>query len=424
MRPSAQHSNNPEPQPPARTTGMWLQVIALLLLMTVVMVAILGAQCSSLCSANPSGSGFTSSTIRHHAVVDQADPQVLYLWVDVAMSGTFSPALRSGLIASDLTATNNQVQGLPGYLDDLAENGYVAIRVPHAPPGYAPSQLGVPAYYPNTIEFSYFMPPDAPARTTIPVTITRIAAYETIVNQRFPISDGKSHWEVWWLDGNEFPIPDGTFRLVDGFPQAVEVVFQIDFGSGTSALDCAGCPVEVLLYNGYTFIGPFSVPIVLEGTNPSPPGNPRVAFNMCPSQFGSRVQYITPTVRFTHTYWLGNFDTVTRTFTMNDGSSQGWGYTWYSGPEGDPATLAPGTPFTIDVGPSATGEYPTCVQVLAAYNPTIAVTSTLRETLILTATSTVSPAVWAQTASMALAPGYQLDEGGGNNQYLPTVLRQ
>jgi len=42
----------------------------------------------------------------------------------------------------------------------------------------------------------------------------------------------------------------------------------------------------------------------------------------------------------------------------------------------------------------------------------------------ITATSTVSPTtVWASATSVALAPGYQLNEGGGFQLYLPLVLR-
>jgi hypothetical protein len=76
--------------------------------------------------------------------------------------------------------------------------------------------------------------------------------------------------------------------------------------------------------------------------------------------------------------------------------------------------------------PSRSARCPTrgCLGLLAVYTPTIAVTDTLRETFVVTATSTVSPTtVRAEAVSVALAPGCQLDEGGGYSIYLPLVLR-
>jgi hypothetical protein len=65
------------------------------------------------------------------------------------------------------------------------------------------------------------------------------------------------------------------------------------------------------------------------------------------------------------------------------------------------------------------------MRIEAVYAPTIATTSTVvRETFMLSATSTVSPEVRADTVSMALAPGYQLNEKGEVGIYLPLILRQ
>jgi hypothetical protein len=63
--------------------------------------------------------------------------------------------------------------------------------------------------------------------------------------------------------------------------------------------------------------------------------------------------------------------------------------------------------------------------LLAIYTPTITVSDTLRETLYMTATSTISPGVKASVLSVALAPGYTLDEGVLPPEvfiYLPLVL--
>ena len=188
------------------------------------------------------------------------------------------------------------------------------------------------------------------------------------------------------------------------------------------AFDCAGCPVDLLFHNGYTFIGPFRMPLIIEWL-PRPSGNPLVAFDMqCDD--ASRVQYVTPTVRFTHTHWLGNYDVVTRTFTVTADSSQGWAYGYYYGKAGQALVQAPGNPFQVTLGPGSTWGRPDCMGIAAVYTPTIAVGDTLRETLSLAATSVVSPEVQASTESVALAPGYQLNEGAGNSLYLPTVLRQ
>jgi hypothetical protein len=156
--------------------------------------------------------------------------------------------------------------------------------------------------------------------------------------------------------------------------------------------------------------------------------NPLAVFDQgCGNKFGTYLQYITPTVPFTHTHWLGNYDTMTtttttRTFTITASSSQGWDYTYYYG---SPPQRAPGLPFTVVVhsaDPSHSSETP-CMNISAVYTPTIPVTSRVRETFILRATSVVSPEVQAEITSVALAPGYQLDEGGFK-LYLPLVLRQ
>jgi len=335
---------------------------------------------------------------------------MLGVWVDIVASGVYSPALTSPLVGDG-------VLGLPSYLDDLAQKGYLAIRVPHAPPTYTVSILD-----PDPIEFRYYMPPSSSTAITVPIAITRVLAYEGTVNTLYPISDGHSHWEVWWIEDDHFPVPTDTFRLEEGWPQAIEVSFRIDF-SDANAAECAGCPMEILLYNGYTFIGPFQAPLVMASSTPLP-GNPLAAFDQgCATTKATYMQYITPTVPFSHTHWLGNYDTVTRTFTITATSSQNWAYTYYYGRVGQPFQPAPSLPFTVSVGHGAPGGWPPpCVGISAIHTPSIAITDTLRETFYIAATSTVSPDVQADVTSFAMAPGYQLDEAKFK-LYLPLVLR-
>jgi len=389
------------------------------LLITLLMAAL--SQCQSLCSTETT-SLLSSDAIRPRAAVDAASPNILDIWIDVRAAGVYSPALTGGPLALDWLKAGDAVKPLPSYLDELAQKGYLAIRVPHAPPAYTSSSLipGIPSSgSPHAVEFNYYSPPDVITRTTAPVTVTRVLTYEDIVNAKYPINDGKSHWEVWWVQGNQFPIPADTFRLKDEWPPPIAVKFRVDVGSGGNASSLAGQMVEVLLYNGYTFIGPFRAPLVIEFSL-SKPNNPPVVFDQACGYFATYLQYITPTAPFTHTHFLGNYETKARTYTITASSSQGWAYTYYYG---SPSQRAPGLPFTVTVG-AGTGDFPECIQISAICTPTIPVTSTVRETFTITATSTVSPTtVWASATSVALAPGYQLNEEGGFKLYLPLVLR-
>ncbi len=337
------------------------------------------------------------------------------VWVDVQASGIYTPTSTGRLLS--------QSDGsLPSYLDELAARGYIAIRVPHAPPTYTPSSLvpGV-SMNENAVEFRYYSPPDAAVATTVPVTVTRIPAYETIVNQRYP-TDGHSHWEVWWIEGDRFPIPSAPFQLKAEWPQALEIMFRIDLGSGVDAFDCAGCAVEYLLYNGYTFIGPFHSVLNLEG---APSGNPAFAFDShC--DFATRLHDLEPGESFTDTHWLENYDALARTFTVDVSSAQDWPYTYYYGEEGQPLQAAPGLPFTVTVDAAPSGwPYAGCMRIVAVGAPTLGITDTMRETLIYSATSAVYPGVYAETFSVALAPAYELSEGIEYDfaVYLPLVMR-
>jgi len=362
-----------------------------------------------------------------------AQGQVADMWLEIGETGVFTPTITRGgtVVRTDDGQTIS-------YLDDLATKGYLAIRVPHAPPAYNPSSLvpGIAPWEPNPVTFSYYSLPSATEQTTDTVDIVRRGDLEVIVNARYPITDGQSHWEVWWLpDGETFPIPGGPFRLdadpswPDRYP--LEVRFQIDFGAGASAADCAGCPIELLVYNGYLFAGPYRLALRYSDATirePLASFGVHCAYDPDAPVYPTVMQYISPTVPFTHTYCLENWDTVPRIFTIEAASSEGWDYTYYWQEIESGATLQPAgdPPFNVEVGPVPSGYEPGILGLLAVYTPAISPDDAMRETLYMTATSVVSPEVQASALSVALAPGYTLDEGGQPPQhhiYLPLILR-
>ncbi|MBN1956215.1 MAG: hypothetical protein JW900_14380 [Anaerolineae bacterium] len=354
------------------------------------------------------------------------DGQYADMWLEIGDTGVFTPTTGPG--GETVVETGDGY--VVNFLDTLATQGYVAIRMPHVPSGPESQLLPGNPYEPDAVRFSYYSPPTSAIRTTVAITVERRSDLEAIVENLYP-SDSDSHWEVWWLPaGEEFPLPDQPFRLqADDWPPPLAMAFQIDFGAGAEAADCAGCPVEVLVYNGYVFIGPF--PFELRYGDPAL-RDPLVAFGPhcgyeSEALVGTIGQYITPTVPFTHIHCLENWDGVTRTFTVETASSQGWDYAYYARKVFFGAPLIPlgDLPFTVTVNPH--GDYsPGCLGILAVYTPTIAVTDTLRETFSITATSTVSPEVEARSVSVALAPGYTPEESlpqPGHFIYLPLVQR-
>jgi hypothetical protein len=415
--------------PPARGQLSWLGPLVTVGLLLLGCVALSAFQCQTR-GCSPSTSSLTGANLLpSEAFRATMQGEIADVWIEIGDTGVFTPTTAAGG-----TAVQTDDGQTISYLDDLATKGYIAIRVPHAPPTYTSSNL-IPGNSgePNAVQFSYYSPPTATTQTTVPVSVTRRADLESIVNAHYAIADGQSHWEVWWLPaGEKFPIPDQPFRLqADEWPPPLALAFQIDFGGGANARDCAGCPIEALVYNGYVFVGPYPFALRYIDTTIH---EPLAAFGPhCGHHVDSLaptiLQYITPTVPFTHVHCLENWDTVTRTFTINASSSQEWDYAYYWQGAEVGATLNPAgdLPFTVDVGPLPNDWEPGCLGLLAVYTPTIAVTDTLRETFIVTATSVVSPTtVWAEAVSVALAPGYQLDEsgGGGFEVYLPLVLRQ
>ncbi len=151
-------SVDPAPPPPrANLTALRLLVYAGLLLLSLATTAsfLRPNQCRSLCSTETT-TLLSSEAIRPRAAVDAASSSTLDIWVDVAASGVYSPALKSGLLALDWLRSDDEVEPLPPFLDELAEKGYLAIRVPHAPPTYTTSSLvpGIPPWFPYAIEFN------------------------------------------------------------------------------------------------------------------------------------------------------------------------------------------------------------------------------------------------------------------------------
>jgi len=388
-------------------------------LMTIILFYVLVFGCTSMWeSGGCSVLEFTQMTnsiggAESHVSAGAAGNQIR-VYFDLAMTGIITPTQSVGqLVASRLQRSDSDAVSIP-FVDELTEKGYLAVRVPHVPPTYTQSSIITP-----TIHFMYRAPPNAADRTTVSVTVTQRSEYLTAVNARYPITDGQSHWEIWWLPASEtFPIPrNEPFKL-----EALSSVVVVDFGAGVSARDCAGCPFEFLFYNGYTYIGPYTFPLVFEW-EPLPAGNPLVAFGPRCGQ-PSVIQSITPTVPFTHTHWLESYDTVTRTFTIDTSSSQGWGYTYYTKRPGQPAMVpVSGAPFTVTMGPKPQ-DWPKvdCIEIMAVNTPTIAISDSMRETFAITATSVISPEVHASNYSIALAPSYDLQEGMVHI-FLPVLLK-
>ncbi len=136
-------------------------------------------------------------------------------------------------------------------------------------------------------------------------------------------------------------------------------------------------------------------------------------------------QYITPSLPFTHAHCLENWDSAARVFTITAASAQGWDYQYFLQAANviAPPVAVSDPPFTVVVN-SALPHSPGMLGLLAIFTPTMPATDTLRETLRLTATSAISPAVRASAFSVALAPGYRIDEPGrGSSVYLPLIFK-
>jgi hypothetical protein len=103
------------------------------------------------------------------------------------------------------------------------------------------------------------------------ITLTRRVDDEAFVNARYPITDGQSHWEAWWLPkGAAFPLLPGP--VTNPFAN-LQIYFQFP-GSGFAP--CRTCTVDFLAYTGTTFIGPLhqNISQYLQVSPKPPPGWP------------------------------------------------------------------------------------------------------------------------------------------------------
>jgi len=373
---------------------IWFTILASLLF-PLILSGCLALGCSWLVSL-PSFFAELPDTVRANPNRSKMD-----VYAEFGVTGVISPAQTSGAGLVARLELDGEMLDLPPLFDELdyvAEHGFIAIRVPHAPPTYTTSTVTDPS-----VKFSYYTPPESTIATTESITVVKRSEYLAQVMADYPISDGHSHWEVWWLpEGEPAPVPTTTFRLdATSYPAPFAFQGMIDFGSSSLAKDCAGCVAEMLFYNGYGYIGPFETTIVLSDySQPDPfdiPGNPTLDFGV---HCGTSTvwQEIQATKPFTQVHWLENYDTVTHTVSISADSWQGWEYTFYTSADGNMPALAGSAPFQVDIGPRPLTVFPPngCLQILAVASPTLT-DSDIRETLSLTANSQTEPSATAST---------------------------
>jgi hypothetical protein len=321
----------------------------------------------------------------------------LGLWLDVFAAGVYTPTA-DGRVILDGQTTPAAID-----LDELAVKGYVAVRVPHAPPTYTTSilQAGFTPGAPGA-RFTYFLPPSSEQPVSVPVTLTRHISLEQSINTRFPITDGASHWEVWWLaEGGRFPIPAEPFRL-DG---ALSLEFKVNFGAD-SAATCHGCPYEYLIFDGATLHGPFGGTVIVD----TPTSTAAVRFgsecnHQTPSIPTVAGVLLTPSQPFTLTYCLENYDNRAHTFAITANSEQAWAYTFYTQTVGAAPVRVGDAPFQVRA--SGKGQFfPGMIAIHAVFTPTFAVDANINESLELRATSLESPAMTTTGAAFGASPGF------------------
>lgn len=343
----------------------------------------------------------------------------LHLFLDLFATGVFTPTEDGRVILDGQTA--------PAAIDlnELAAKGYVAVRVPHAPPSYVTStlQAGLAAGAPGA-RFEYFSPPTSMIPTSVPVTLTRHMALEQSINTRFPITDGASHWEVWWLaEGAQFPIPAGPFRLDDTLSTPLALQFNVDFG-GDAAATCHGCSYEYLIFDGATLHGPFAGTVAVDAVDGS-----------AVARFGAECTFqeppiatlsaalLTPGQPFTFTYCLENYDNQPHTFAIAAHSQQGWGYTFYTQTVGVAAApaLVGSAPFQVRT-PGKGQFWPGMLAIHAVFTPTFAADANINEALELRATSLTNPVMTTAGAGFGASLGFT-PTNSEQALYLPMVAR-
>ena len=390
----------------------WTHVSSLLIfILLLTPLLFLGVGCYPGCSSYSGGLALRTA---------QAPNNDVMLYLDIFESGVYTPTGESQVTLPE--------QSAPAALnlDTLAADGYVAVRVPHAPPSYTVSSLvaGHDAGAPGAM-FNYYSPPTSTVKSSVPVTLTMRADYEQAINARFPITDGKSHWEVWWLPaGASFPLPDGPFRLDDNYPPPVELQFLANFG-GDFSVDCNGCQYEYVVFDGVSFHGPFAGTLVVNSA-PSPL-----------AKFGTDCMHQTPPIPstaavllaasepFTMTYCLENYDSIAHDFDLTGDSQQAWTYSFYTQTVGAPADPVPvgAAPFQVRV-PAMANFWPGMVAIHAVYTPTFAGDASVNEALALTATSLVSPTLTTQGVGFGFSNGFDPQSNAGASLYLPLAVKE
>ncbi len=371
-----------------------------------------GVGCSCISSSYPSP-GVSQR------ITQAADAQ-LHLFLDVFTTGVFTPTEDGHVILDGQT--------IPAAIDlnELAAKGYVAVRVPHAPPTFLTStlQAGLAQGAPGA-HFTYFSPPGSLLPIAVPVTLTRHISLEQSINARFPITDGASHWEVWWLaDGAQFPIPAAPFRLDATQSTPLSLQFKVDFGAD-AATTCHGCPYEYLFFDGATLHGPFAGTVAVDSIVSTPVARfGTECTHQEPSISTRPVALLTPGQPFTFTYCLENYDNNAHTFAITAHSQQAWGYTFYSQTVGVPAepALVGSAPFQV-LTPGKGQFWPGMLAIHAVFTPTFAVDASIMEALELRATSLVSPTM--TTAGVAFGASLSFTPSTPEEMlYLPVITRQ
>ncbi len=231
----------------------WAPLAAFFLLLNIVAACVAP---NSMVAALPSClTGFGGTTVHGGGLQTKAvlrDSQV-HFWIDIGVTGVFTPST-SPVATLPLPTVAGYLRPLQLSLDDFADKGYVALRVPNL--GAQASRVETP-----TLTLNYYSPPDAPARTSATITATRWVTYEADVSSRFG-TDSQSHWEVWRVPpGERVPLQSGPYRLKDELPPPIAIEFGIDFGPGTNGRDAIGRQVAYAVNNGYLFIGPMQTAI-------------------------------------------------------------------------------------------------------------------------------------------------------------------
>ncbi|MBN1814201.1 MAG: hypothetical protein JXA14_20350 [Anaerolineae bacterium] len=283
--------------------------------------------------------------------------------------------------------------GFP-FADVFEEHGYLAIKVPE-PSGCPNSHIVRTGEYSPTAHLYYWVTPTD--RYTVPLTFRDDLV--SGVESRYP-SGNDHHWEVLWhKSGWNWPVQSGYFEEPE-----LHLVYHFDFCGDT----CWGCDFAYLICAGSVCDGPFPERIVTDGGH-------GVLADFYPMAW----QVVSPTVPFTNTNMLCNFDTISHTYDLTYTSSAGWDYTIYTR---DNDTSPPVQANTVEIEPCDHFYDTEC-----KYVDLVATTDEwdARDQLLIEATSQISPTeAHAEALNVVITPGYDYAEVEYDEFiYLPLVLR-